>query len=128
MRLTSRRVEVQAVAIDLLTALIDSWTLWESVAGEIELGRSWRRTSLQLITAAGTYVPYDEMVREAAAHVGVPLASAEDLLARWGELRPWPEVPDVLARLRRRRLAAGQCPAGLGRLPQCRGPAGRRRG
>ncbi len=27
------------------------------------------------------------------------------LLARWGEIRPWPEAPDVLRRLRGHRLA-----------------------
>jgi 2-haloacid dehalogenase len=98
-------IAVQAIAFDLLTALIDSWTLWEAVAGEVELGRSWRRTSLRLVTAAGSYEPYDLMVRQAATEVGLPLDRADDLLARWGELQPWPEVPDVLARLRGRRLA-----------------------
>ena len=98
-------LQVDAIAFDLLTALIDSWSLWESVAGDVELGRSWRRTSLQLITAAGAYVPYEDMVQRAADVVGVPRVRADDLLSRWGELRPWPEVPDVLARLRPRRLA-----------------------
>lgn len=105
MSLARRPVEVQAVAFDLLTALIDSWTLWETVAGDVEVGRSWRRTSLRLITAAGAYVPYEQMVQQAAAEVGLPVTLADALLARWGELRPWPEVPDVLARLRGRRLA-----------------------
>ena len=98
-------LQIDAVAFDLLTALLDSWSLWVAVAGEDELGREWRRASLRLITAAGAYVPYEEMVYRAAAEVGVPRARADELLARWGELRPWPEVPDVLARLRGRRLA-----------------------
>ena len=105
MPVTRRPVRVDAIAFDLLTALIDSWTLWESVVGDVELGRAWRRTSLQLITAAGAYVPYEQMVQQAASEVGVPLERADELLARWGELRPWPEAPDVLAQLRQRRLA-----------------------
>ena len=96
---------IEAIAFDLLTALIDSWALWASVAGEAERGHAWRRASLRLITAAGDYVPYEDMVRRAAAEVELPPARADELLARWGELRPWPEVPDVLARLRGRRLA-----------------------
>ena len=96
---------IEAIAFDLLTALIDSWALWASVAGEAERGHAWRRASLRLITAAGDYVPYEDMVRRAAAEVDLPPARADELLARWGELRPWPEVPDVLARLRGRRLA-----------------------
>ena len=96
---------VEAIAFDLLTALIDSWTLWSSVAGDEERGHAWRRASLRLITATGDYTPYEEMVRRAAAEVELPRERADELLARWGELRPWPEVPDVLAQLRGRRLA-----------------------
>ena len=96
---------VEAIAFDLLTALIDSWTLWSSVAGDEERGHAWRRASLRLITATGDYAPYEEMVRRAAAEVELPRERADELLARWGELRPWPEVPDVLAQLRGRRLA-----------------------
>jgi 2-haloacid dehalogenase len=105
MHQTPRPIQVDAVAFDLLTALIDSWSLWESVAGDAELGRSWRRSSLQLITAAGSYRPYEEMVQRAADEVGLPATRADELLSRWGELRPWPEVPNVLAQLRQRRLA-----------------------
>jgi 2-haloacid dehalogenase len=97
-------IRVEAILFDLLTALVDSWSLWESVAGERELGRAWRRASLRLITAAGGYVPYAEMVGRAAEEAGVEPARAADLLARWGEIRPWPETPAVLARLRGRRL------------------------
>ena len=31
-----------AVLFDLLTALIDSWTLWNRVAGNEAAGRKWR--------------------------------------------------------------------------------------
>lgn len=95
----------QAVAFDLLTALVDSWSHWECVAGDPESGWAWRRASLRLVTAAGDYVPYEEMVRRAAVEVGLPVERADELLRRWPELRPWPEVPDVLAQLRGRRLA-----------------------
>ena len=45
----------RAVAFDLLTALIDSWSLWIEVAGDAELGKKWRRNSLLLVTSAGDY-------------------------------------------------------------------------
>lgn len=99
------RLHVEAVAFDLLTALIDSWSLWVDVAGEEDLGRDWRTASLRLVTGAGDYRPYEGIVGEAADAVGLPRSRADALLRRWGELRPWPEVPDVLARLRGRRLA-----------------------
>jgi 2-haloacid dehalogenase len=94
-----------AIAFDLLTALVDSWSLWIDVAGEEALGRKWRSTSLQMVTATGTYQPYESILREATRRVGLPLDRTEALLARWGELRPWPEARGVLNRLQGRRLA-----------------------
>ncbi len=94
-----------AIAFDLLTALIDSWSFWSAVAGEDELGRAWRRASLVRVTAAGAYRPYDAIVRESAVEVGLPAAKAGELIARWPELQPWPDVPGILAQLRGRRLA-----------------------
>jgi len=95
------RPRFRAVAFDLLTALIDSWSLWIDVAGNDALGRAWRRNSLRRVTTAGTYRSYEDIVDEAAAEVGVSSAQAGELLGRWaaGELRPWPEAPGVLAEL-----------------------------
>jgi 2-haloalkanoic acid dehalogenase type II len=95
---------VDAVAFDLLTALVDSWTLWARVAGDTGLGHAWRSASLRLVTGAGDYRPYEGIVQEAAAEVGIPPERARELIGRWGELCPWPEVPGVLRRLRGRRL------------------------
>jgi 2-haloalkanoic acid dehalogenase type II len=60
---------------------------------------------LRLITASGAYVPYSEMVRQAAVEVGIAPGLDAALLERWGDLRPWPEAPSVLALLAGRRLA-----------------------
>lgn len=98
-------LDVDAVAFDLLTALVDSWSLWERVAGDVPLGRRWRTASLRLITAAGAYVSYPDMVRRAAIEVGLPVERSDALLASWSELRPWPEAPGILAQLAGRRLA-----------------------
>ena len=95
----------QAVAFDLLTALIDSWSLWIAVAGDEDLGQRWRTASLRIVTSAGTYQPYEAIVHRAAVEIGLPPQRADALLARWGELRPWPEAPDILRRLRGLRLA-----------------------
>ncbi|MGO8919138.1 MAG: HAD-IA family hydrolase [Stellaceae bacterium] len=95
----------QAIAFDLLTALVDSWSLWIDVAGDEDLGRRWRATSLRIVTSTGAYQPYELIVRRATAEVGLPPDRAVALLARWGELRPWPEATDVLRKLQGRRLA-----------------------
>ena len=98
---TNQSGHFDAVAFDLLTALIDSWSLWIGVAGDEELGRRWRRASLRLVTSAGAYRPYEDILREATAEVGLPPAGAAALLKRWeaGEVEPWPEAPAVLARV-----------------------------
>ncbi len=100
-----RPAGIEAVAFDLLTALIDSWSLWIAVAGDQALGRAWRSASLRMVTAAGDYRPYEDIVRAAAAEMDLLPARAEALLDRWGELKPWPEVPGVLRALAGRRLA-----------------------
>ena len=90
---------VEAVAFDLLTALVDSWSLYTRVAGDEALGRSWRLASLRRVTAQGSYRSYEEILAEAAADAGVPNAKRDELVARWGELKPWPEAEEVLGRL-----------------------------
>lgn len=91
----------RAVAFDLLTALVDSWSLWIDVAGDDGLGRRWRRESLRKVTTAGIYRPYEDIVHEASAAVGLTPAHADELLERWGSgaLKPWPEASDVLDQL-----------------------------
>jgi 2-haloacid dehalogenase len=88
----------QAVLFDLLTALIDSWTLWGAVAGDAA-GRRWRAAYLRNTYATATYRPYEELVSEAAVEVGLPATAADHLLERYGELDPWPEVAEVLGAL-----------------------------
>jgi 2-haloacid dehalogenase len=91
----------RAVLFDLLTALIDSWSLWIEVAGDDGLGRAWRRESLRRVTSAGSYRPYEDIVVEAADAVGVGSVQARGLLERWaaGALQPWPETRSVLSDL-----------------------------
>lgn len=88
-----------AVAFDLLTALIDSWSLWNRAAGSAEDGLRWRREYLTLTYAAGPYRPYEDIVRLAATRAGVAPACAESLFACWSELPPWPETRRVLSAL-----------------------------
>jgi len=43
----------EAVLFDLLTALLDSWSLGDKVAGGTERGREWRMRYLELTYHAG---------------------------------------------------------------------------
>lgn len=99
MRSDDPHVKVEAIAFDLLTALLDSWTLWNRAAGNDVDGRRWRNEYLRMTYAAGDYRAYDSLVRESAAVAGVRSDAADHLFEGWGTMEPWPEVPDVLASL-----------------------------
>ncbi len=94
-----RRRQYPAVLFDLLTALLDSWSLWNAVAGDAENGRRWRAEYLRITYRTGTYREYEEIVAEAAEVVGLPRALALQLAERFGELKPWPEVPAIVRKL-----------------------------
>lgn len=94
--------QFDAVAFDLLTALIDSWTLWNTVAGSEEDGLRWRAAYLKLTYGAGDYRPYEAIVADAAEVAGIPAGKPKALAERWHELAAWPEVPHVLDALSKR--------------------------
>jgi 2-haloacid dehalogenase len=89
----------RAVMFDLLTALLDSWSLWNDVAGAEDAGVAWRTRYLALTYQAGAYRSYEGIIKEAAQEVGVPAPRADQLIQRWGELEPWPETRRVLRTL-----------------------------
>ncbi|KAK4942329.1 hypothetical protein LTR10_017936 [Elasticomyces elasticus] len=94
-------VKPKVVLFDLLTALLDSWTLWNHAAGSEQAGRRWRAKYLELTYQCGSYRPYEDLVTEAADAAG-----------------PWPEAPGVLSRLRSRGIKIGvvtNCSTDLGR-------------
>jgi 2-haloacid dehalogenase len=90
-----------AVLFDLLTALLDSWSLWNDVAGDEARGLEWRKAFLRRAYATGSYAPYDEVVIGSAKDAGMPVAMATELLRRWDELQPWPDVSEALGALSR---------------------------
>lgn len=110
---------VEAVVFDLLTALLDSWSIWNRAAGTEADGLRWRRAYLRLTYGCGPYRPYEDLVREAAAEAGVAPAAADVLTARWDTLQPWPEARDVLGDLAGRGVS-------LGVVTNCSIPLGRR--
>jgi 2-haloacid dehalogenase len=91
-------VRYTAVGFDLLTALLDTWSLWSAVAGDRALGMRWHAAAQDLLRGK-PYRPYEDIVTEAAAAIGLDRECASEFLSRWNELAPWPDVPDVLDRL-----------------------------
>jgi 2-haloacid dehalogenase len=112
----------KAVLFDLLTALLDSRALWDKIAGNAEDGRRWRAAYLEITYGEGRYRPYEALVRKAAQAVGLPADLGERLVARYGELAPWPEVREVLGALQGT-IPLGvvtNCSEALGRLAVAR--------
>lgn len=112
----------KAVLFDLLTALIDSWTLWNSVAGSAAAGRRWRAEYLRLTYGCGAYVPYETLVRDAARNTGLPEKAADALEARWLDLPVWSGAQQALDALKgRTKLAVvTNCSIRLGALAAAR--------
>ncbi len=106
-----------AIVFDLLTALIDSWSLWNCVAGSEVEGLAWRKQYLRLTYGAGAYRDYETIVAEAAVAAGLRAELAADLTSRWDELTPWPEAVEVVAGLGARAKIAvvTNCSVELGR-------------
>ncbi|MEG1771587.1 MAG: HAD-IA family hydrolase [Comamonas sp.] len=89
-----------AVLFDLLTALLDSWTVWNAAAGSEPAGRTWRAEYLRLTYGCGAYVPYEELVRQAAANVGLPASAPQALEDQWDTLPVWSGARELLAALK----------------------------
>jgi 2-haloalkanoic acid dehalogenase type II len=88
------------ILFDLLSALIDSWQVWNDTAGSADRGKKWRMTYLKLTYGCGAYRPYETLVEEAAIEAGFDAGLARKLDENWKNLRPWPEALSVLSALR----------------------------
>jgi HAD superfamily hydrolase (TIGR01493 family) len=97
-------LKYRAVLFDLLTGLLDSWTVWNRVAGSEAAGREWRAKYLELTYGCGAYRPYETQRNAAALH------------QRWNEIAPWEEAPSVLRSLKGIKLGVvTNCSERLGR-------------
>ncbi|KAI1386126.1 HAD-like protein [Hypoxylon trugodes] len=116
---TESKWRPKAIVFDLLTALMDSWSLWDASTPSKtrEEGKRWREHYLKLTFSAGEYVPYQDLIWKSASELGLPRSAPEALLRDWRRLRPWPEAGLVLSKLR----AKGYI---LGVVTNCSSPLG----
>ncbi len=112
----------QAILFDLLTALLDSWTLWDDSAGSKARGREWRAEYLKRTYGCGAYRRYESVVAEAAVAVGMDASHAATLEHNWARLAPWPGVRAMLTTLARshRLGVVTNCSERLGRIAAAR--------
>ena len=107
-----------AACFDLLSALLDSWTVWDGVAaslGRADLGRAWRMRYLEITSTVGGYRPYLGLVAQAATGVGLPDEAAARLERAWDGLRPWPDVLPALDALEVPAAVVTNCSLSMGR-------------
>ncbi len=111
-----------AVLFDLLTALLDSWSLWNRIAGSDAAGRAWRGEYLKLTYGCGAYRPYETLVEEAAVASGLPASHAKALEKEWLSLEPWEEARPLLKKLARQYKlgVVTNCSERLGRVAAMR--------
>jgi 2-haloacid dehalogenase len=93
----SQRFDV--ILFDLLTALLDSWSVWNHAAGTEADGRKWRARYLELTYGCGAYKPYESLVAQAAEDVGLPSSLETKLEGQWLTLTAWPLVTETLRAL-----------------------------
>lgn len=89
-------MQTQAVLFDLLTALLDSWSVWNRAAGSPDAGQRWRAEYLRLTYGCGAYVPYEELVARAARNTAMRADAPAALEAHWSELSPWSGANEML--------------------------------
>ena len=118
----------RAVLFDLLTALLDSWSVWNASAGSAIAGRTWRAEYLRLTYGCGSYVPYEDLVRQAARATGLAPSAADALEANWQSLPVWSGAQTALDRLsgRTRLAVVTNCSTRLGLIAAARLRTGRR--
>ena len=113
-------MKYRAVLFDLLTGLLDSWTVWNRVAGGEAAGRKWRAAYLELTYGCGAYRPYETLVAEAAGAAGLPQEMAAKLESEWHTLKPWEEAPGILRGLDCTLGVVTNCSERLGRAAAAR--------
>jgi 2-haloacid dehalogenase len=82
---------LDAVLFDLLLGVMNSLASWSTAAGDERRGLAWRDAVTRRMAASSTYMPYDELVVDAAAELGLSRQAVSELFARWREMDPWPD-------------------------------------
>ena len=85
----------EGVLLDLLTAVMDSSSVWVAAAGGERRGHAWRDATTALMGAAGAYAPYEDLVAAAARQEGVRSSAVATLIDLWGSMEPRPDAAAI---------------------------------
>ena len=106
---------LRGVLFDLLMAVMNSLAVWATAAGNERHGSAWRDAVTTRMAASSTYVPYEELVINAAADLGLRARAVRELFERWRGMDSWPDAA-ALARLRLPYAFVTNCSERLARL------------
>lgn len=88
----NRPARPDGVLFDLLMAVMNSLETWSASAPDPALGPAWRDAVTVRMAVSRSYAPYEEMVAEAAAEIGLPSGAPGELFDRWSDMQPWPDA------------------------------------
>jgi 2-haloacid dehalogenase len=86
---------VSGILFDLLMAVMDSLEVWAGAAGDREGGLAWRDAVTARMIAAGSYVPYEDLVVAAAVQLGLAAGTPTQLFQRWRDMAPRPDAAAI---------------------------------
>jgi HAD superfamily hydrolase (TIGR01493 family) len=84
-----------AILFDLLMAVMNSLEVWAVAAQDRDRGLAWRDAVTRRMAATTSYVPYEGLVAEVAAEIGLAPGAPEELWDRWSAMEPWPDAVAV---------------------------------
>jgi 2-haloacid dehalogenase len=87
---------VDALLLDLLSAVMNSAAIWSEAAGDERAGLAWKDAATKRIVSAPAYVPYEDQVIAATADAGLPREAAAELFAHWPKMEPWPDSAELV--------------------------------
>jgi HAD superfamily hydrolase (TIGR01493 family) len=73
-------------------AVMDSPAVWSAAARDPKIGMAWRDAVTARIIASRSYVPYEDLIRDASAELALPGRATDDLLDRWAAMAPRPDA------------------------------------
>ena len=81
------KCKYDAVVFVLLTSLIDTWPLWNEIAGSELMRRKQRARYLEITYRKFNYKKYEDLVLSPAEDVGLNSNIAQNLIQKWSSLK-----------------------------------------
>jgi 2-haloacid dehalogenase len=92
MSVESKQPSSDGVLCDLLMGVMNSMEIWSVAAGDRARGLAWRDAVTARMVTSASYVPYEDLVAQAALEAGLPREAPLELFDRWAAMEEWPDA------------------------------------